>query len=500
MLLTGTDESRRERPVLVYQRYGRGRAFAFTLQDTWLWQMLKPISEKDMSHEFLWRQLLRALVDGVPDLVEPRSLTDRVEPGEAITLRADVVDKQFVELNDASVVAHVSRPDGTVVDVPMQWSGERSGEYTASVPAGGAGQYEARIEATRAGQSLGTTVAHVRAAPGDAEYFDATMHAPTLRRIAEETGGRFYTSETMKGLAEDLRYTGRGVTTVEERELWHMPIIFIVLVGVVVRRMGLPPRGGAVLRCDRCAGCGKCDRCEGATRATAATRDWCGDRALRRVRWCGTRAGFRIPKPSHDTDPHREDAVRRFVHVRATAPRARGRARAARGRTTIPRAERNFTRILKEITLITPNLDKSNVLTQDDPDLFASPILYVSEPGYWTMTDEELANMGEYVSKGGFLIFDDFRGEHYFNFEEQVRRLIPNARLVQIDPEHQVFHSFFDIDITETRGYYGPASFQGVFEDNDPAKRLLLVANYNHDLGEMWEFSAHGIRSGGFDQ
>jgi hypothetical protein len=158
-----------------------------------------------------------------------------------------------------------------------------------------------------------------------------------------------------------------------------------------------------------------------------------------------------------------------------------------------PTAERNFAQILKEITLITPNLDKSNVLTQDDPDLFASPILYVSEPGYWTMTDEELANLGEYVRKGGFLIFDDFRGEHYFNFEEQVRRLIPNARLVEIDPNHQVFHSFFDIDIKETRGYYGPASFQGVFEDNDPEKRLLLVANYNHDLGEMWEYSATGL-------
>jgi hypothetical protein len=238
VLLTGTDESRRERPVLAYQRYGRGRAFAFTLQDTWLWQMLKPIDEKDMSHEFLWRQLLRALVDGVPDLVEPRSLTDRVEPGEAITLRADVADKQFVELNDATVIAHVSRPDGSIVDVPMQWNGERSGEYTGSVPAVGAGQYEARIEATRAGEPLGTTVAHVRAAPGDAEYFDATMHAPTLRRIAEETGGQFYTSETMKGLAEDLRYTGRGVTTVEERELWHMPIVFIALVGLLCAEWG----------------------------------------------------------------------------------------------------------------------------------------------------------------------------------------------------------------------------------------------------------------------
>ena len=115
--------------------------------------MLKPIPAKDMSHEFLWRQLLRALVDGVPDLVEPAARSPTASsPAKRITLRADVVDKQFVELNDASVVAHVSRPDGTVVDVPMQWSGERSGEYTATVPAVGAGQYEARIEATRGGR------------------------------------------------------------------------------------------------------------------------------------------------------------------------------------------------------------------------------------------------------------------------------------------------------------------------------------------------------------
>jgi hypothetical protein len=158
-----------------------------------------------------------------------------------------------------------------------------------------------------------------------------------------------------------------------------------------------------------------------------------------------------------------------------------------------PRAERNFTRILQEITLVTPNIDKSTVVTQDDADLFASPIVYVSEPGFWTMTGDELSNLQEYVKKGGFLIFDDFRGEHWYNFEEGVRRLIPNARLMEIDVNHTVFHSFFDIDIKATRGYYGPASFQGVFEDNDPTKRLLLVANYNHDLGELWEFSDTGF-------
>jgi len=61
----------------------------------------------------------------------------------------------------------------------------------------------------------------------------ATMHAARLKRIAEENGGRFYTPETIAGLPEDLRYTGRGVTTVEERELWHMPIVLFALLGLI---------------------------------------------------------------------------------------------------------------------------------------------------------------------------------------------------------------------------------------------------------------------------
>jgi hypothetical protein len=158
-----------------------------------------------------------------------------------------------------------------------------------------------------------------------------------------------------------------------------------------------------------------------------------------------------------------------------------------------PRAERNFSRILKEITLVDPNLTASNVYRQDDPDIFTSPFLYVSEPGFWSMNEEEVANLQNYVKKGGFIVFDDFRGDHWFNFEEQVRRIIPNARLVELAADHPVFNAFFNIRTEETQGYYGQVAFQAVFEDNDPNKRLLLVANYNHDLGELWEYSDTGF-------
>jgi uncharacterized membrane protein len=238
VLLTGTDEARSEQPLLVYQRYGRGKSFAFLPQDSWMWQMHHTMAVDDLTHENFWRQLLRWLVDGVPDQVEPSFTSERVEPGEAAHLVANVVDPSFVELNDASVMVTVTGPGGSVIDVPLSWDGEHPGEYSADIPTKAPGWYEARLEATRAGKSVGSAVTHFRAAPGDAEYFDATMHAGTLRRIAEETGGRFYEADNTASLVDDLRYTGRGVTTVEEHDLWHMPIVLMLLVGLLCAEWG----------------------------------------------------------------------------------------------------------------------------------------------------------------------------------------------------------------------------------------------------------------------
>ena len=64
------------------------------------------------------------------------------------------------------------------------------------------------------------------------------MHAGTLRRIADETGGRFYDPSNTSTLADDLRYTGRGVTTVEEHELWHMPIVLLALLLLIGAEWG----------------------------------------------------------------------------------------------------------------------------------------------------------------------------------------------------------------------------------------------------------------------
>jgi hypothetical protein len=160
-----------------------------------------------------------------------------------------------------------------------------------------------------------------------------------------------------------------------------------------------------------------------------------------------------------------------------------------------PRGERNFTKILNEITLISPHLEESSILDLDDPALCDYPIAYMSEPGFWMPTDEEAAGLGRYLAKGGFVIFDDFRGYDWENFAAQMRRVLPEGRFLTLDATHPVFHSFFEIDSLDFVQYYdeGPPEFYGLFEDNDPARRLLVIANYNNDLSEYWEFSDTGF-------
>jgi uncharacterized membrane protein len=238
VLLNGVDERGRTQVVLAAQQFGRGKAIAFTAQDSWEWQMHASIPLEDQTHEHFWRQMLRWLVEGVPDQVDVHMSTERVEPGEAVTIEAGVADASFGDVNDATVVAQVARPGGSTINVPMQWTGQRDGQYRGTFVSTDAGAYEVTVDATRGGQTLGSGVAYVRAAQGDAEFFDPTMHAAPLRRIAEETGGRFYTADAAAGIAEDVRYAGRGVTSIEERELWNMPIILIALMTLVCGEWG----------------------------------------------------------------------------------------------------------------------------------------------------------------------------------------------------------------------------------------------------------------------
>jgi Filamin/ABP280 repeat len=190
-----------------------------------------PVTD-ETQHTF-WQRLVRWMVDGVPDKVMVSASPDRVQQGEPMALTADVVDPEFKPINDGRITAHVTSPSGTSEDVPMEWTVKHEGEYGARFTPEEDGLYKVRVSGTRGGKDVGSNTINVRVAPSDEEYFDAAMRAPLLKRIAEETDGRFFTADDPSGLVDAITYSGRGVTVVEEKELWDMPIVLLLLLGLM---------------------------------------------------------------------------------------------------------------------------------------------------------------------------------------------------------------------------------------------------------------------------
>lgn len=160
-----------------------------------------------------------------------------------------------------------------------------------------------------------------------------------------------------------------------------------------------------------------------------------------------------------------------------------------------PAMERNLMTMARELTTIVPHVAGSNIHTLDDPELLKYPIAYLSEPGYWLPSDAEVQGLRTYLAKGGFLIVDDFMRGEWYNFEQQIKRVLPNARIQRLDVSHPVFQSFFRLTTLEMSYPHDAglkAEFLGIHENNDPNQRLLVVINYNNDIGDYMEWSGHG--------
>ncbi len=160
-----------------------------------------------------------------------------------------------------------------------------------------------------------------------------------------------------------------------------------------------------------------------------------------------------------------------------------------------PRAERNFLAILSETTGVDTDRQAANVLSFADDEIFKHPILYMVEPGGWNPTDDEVANLRAHLMKGGFLIVDDFRGfRAYDNLVYQLERALPELSVVELDGSERIFDSFFRVnpdDVIPPYGFERPV-YYGIYEDNDPTKRLMVIINANNDIAEYWEYSDRG--------
>jgi hypothetical protein len=219
--------------------------------------------------------------------------------------------------------------------------------------------------------------------------------------------------------------------------------------------------------------------------------------------------------PPPPPDPAGDPAPRATPGFRAVEPTDAGRphsfyfSRAAyggggwRGRswmTDFPKADQQFLTVLRRLTGIDAYPGEHPVRL-DDPDLRRFPFLYAVEVGYMELRDSEVEGLRDYLLAGGFLVVDDFWGSaEWSSFERQIRRVLPGHEIVELPMDHPIFSAFYRIDeiiqvpnvgqgmaggrTHERDGY--TAHCRGIFDEKG---RLMVVINWNTDLGDAWEWA-----------
>ncbi len=234
VLLQGQIEGgRADVPVLAWQRYGRGMSAVLSVQDSWLWRMDASIPVEDVTHQTLWRQITRWLVDEAPAPMEVTALPTHVAPGEPVTVRAQVSDAFFADINDANVTATVTTPTGTTMTVPLEWSLREDGTYAGKFITADSGRYQIDAIAKRGTDSSRSASTTLLVDDRGADVAQAEQRPALLKRVANETGGRYYPLNDIAKLADDAMFTESGVTVREAKDLWDMPIVFLLLAGLL---------------------------------------------------------------------------------------------------------------------------------------------------------------------------------------------------------------------------------------------------------------------------
>ena len=230
-------------PLLIQQRYGRGQTLALTTSDTWRWRMR--MDAKNNAHETFWRQMLRYLVSGTPEQIEIGTEKEVYALDDNVNIVADIRDRKFNPVADAHAMARVTKPSGAVVDVPLKFTTLNSvNTYVGEFKADELGQH--RIELTGTSASLGTLNAKSNMLVTDLnrEYYSAAQNSDLLKRIAAETGGKYYTPTETQSLLDDLIYRQTPYSERVTKDLWDMPVNFLLIIGLLSAEWFLRKREG----------------------------------------------------------------------------------------------------------------------------------------------------------------------------------------------------------------------------------------------------------------
>jgi len=156
-----------------------------------------------------------------------------------------------------------------------------------------------------------------------------------------------------------------------------------------------------------------------------------------------------------------------------------------------PFSEDLFLTMVKEATGVRTDPEAYKIVRLDSQEVFKYPLLYISEPGFMDLTDKEVTNFREFFNRGGFAMCDDFRGVDFYYLQNEMKKVFPNREFSRMDLSHSIFNTYYMIDSLVMPPPYGiePPEFWGL---SDEKGRLIMMANWNNDFGEFWEWVDKG--------
>ena len=246
-VLANLHVGRRRLPLLITQNYGHGRTAIMATGGTWRWQMSEALG--DPSHDLFWQQLLRWLIADSPGPVVV-SMPERLLMDEGqVQLTAQVRDRQFQQEPNAHVTAHIVGPDNVNAQIDLTPSESSPGQYQMEWTAEKPGAYlvEVLAESARsAPQELGRDVLTFQRQDGIAENFHTEQNRPLLEQLASDTGGRYWKPSELKNITEDISYSEAGISVRSTKELWDMPIAYLLLLGLPIAEWLLRRKWGVI--------------------------------------------------------------------------------------------------------------------------------------------------------------------------------------------------------------------------------------------------------------
>jgi hypothetical protein len=234
----------------VTENYGRGRTAVFATSGSWRWKMLQ--DHTDRTHIMFWEQLLRWLVSDTPGRVMASTPRTVLSDDTKVPLRAEVRDKSFKPLSNVRVEARIVGPEGVATSVELNPAPLEEGIFTAEFTAEKPGSYVAEIVVQQPegskpdAEDMGRDVITFRREDGVAENFRVAQNRELLEKLAEQTGGRYYSAKDMSKLAEQISFSEAGITTRETKDIWDMPIVFLAAFSIRAMEWLLRRKWGVV--------------------------------------------------------------------------------------------------------------------------------------------------------------------------------------------------------------------------------------------------------------